>query len=124
MDHYLSDSELSSYKTRLVNGKAQLEAEIAAIDEEMKDMRDTHSDPLDAAQTIGERNNALAQLNQKKGSLVNYVYAIKNFDDYGYCIECGEEIGKDRLDIAVESTKCIECKSKAEHIFRTQKGSF
>tara|TARA_R100001163_G_scaffold57780_1_gene45826 strand:+ start:475 stop:672 length:198 start_codon:yes stop_codon:yes gene_type:complete len=37
--------------------------------------------------------------------------ALKRIEegDYGYCLECGEEIAEGRLKIAPESTRCIDC---------------
>ena len=34
--------------------------------------------------------------------------------EYGYCEDCGDEIGFARLDVRPTATKCIECKTVAE----------
>ena len=34
--------------------------------------------------------------------------------EYGYCVECGEEIGLERLDARLTATLCFDCKSEAE----------
>ncbi len=33
---------------------------------------------------------------------------------YGYCTDCGEEIGLERLEARLTATLCIDCKSEAE----------
>ena len=35
-------------------------------------------------------------------------------DDYGYCIQCGEEIGLNRLQARPTATLCIDCKTLDE----------
>jgi DnaK suppressor protein len=37
-----------------------------------------------------------------------------NADDYGYCDNCGVEIGLGRLEARPTATKCIDCKSLDE----------
>lgn len=111
---YLSEDQISHFKDLLLNKKNSIEAEIQDLDLELRDMKEVSSDPLDAAQTVGERHNAVSKINQKKTILASYVYAIKNFDDFGYCHECGTEIGIDRLTISPDTIACIDCKSKQE----------
>lgn len=62
-------------------------------------------------QKIAEAGLMRAQLkyNQLKKALVNL-----SSDDYGSCVECGEQIGLPRLLIKPESTLCIECQSQQE----------
>ena len=42
--------------------------------------------------------------------------ALKRIDEgeYGYCLECGEEINPNRLDIDPSATHCIQCASARE----------
>lgn len=122
-NEYLNDKQLSEFRARLEAGKSQLAHDIARLDEEIRGMRETHSDPLDAAQTVDAINNAIAQLNQKKVRFVEHANSLKHFDDYGYC-SCGEKIGMGRLNGNITATLCIECKSKEEHINRTQRGIY
>jgi len=37
-------------------------------------------------------------------------------DDYGFCLECGEDINVKRLDIAPETELCLECQSIQEQL--------
>lgn len=122
-EEYLNEKLLLSFKSRLEDGKSQLAQEISKLDVEIRELRETHSDPLDAAQTVDQINNAIAQLNQKKARFLEHVNSLKYFDDYGYC-SCGEEIGIARLNGNITATLCIECKTKEEHINRTQRGVF
>ena len=35
-------------------------------------------------------------------------------DEYGYCLECGEEIAEKRLEIDPSATLCIQCAEQGE----------
>ena len=35
-------------------------------------------------------------------------------DDFGWCLECGEDINVKRLDVAPETELCLECQSIQE----------
>lgn len=120
MTHYINDTRLNQFKAVLVNSKRDLTLEVADLNDSLRGMKETSPDPLDSAQTVYERHTAMAHLNQKKSALAEVEFALKNFDDFGYCLECGNEIGLARLQISPASTKCIDCKSKEEHIKRTQ----
>lgn len=60
-------------------------------------------------QVISEKTLTEALIRKKKLD-----YALSNIDkeDFGLCIECGEEIIFQRLLILPESTHCIECASR------------
>ena len=47
------------------------------------------------------RDNQINRLN-------NAIMRLNN-DQYGYCVECGEEISPKRLEIDPAAEKCIEC---------------
>ncbi|GAA4350987.1 TraR/DksA family transcriptional regulator [Kangiella taiwanensis] len=44
---------------------------------------------------------------------------IKN-DDYGFCLECGEEINLKRLDVSPETELCLDCQSLQEQRQKTR----
>lgn len=35
-------------------------------------------------------------------------------DDFGFCLECGEDINLKRLDVAPETELCLDCQSLQE----------
>ncbi|MDD3716466.1 MAG: TraR/DksA family transcriptional regulator [Candidatus Marinimicrobia bacterium] len=37
---------------------------------------------------------------------------IENDPNYGYCVECGDRIPDERLDVVPHTTHCVKCKSK------------
>ncbi|GAA4362461.1 TraR/DksA family transcriptional regulator [Kangiella marina] len=48
--------------------------------------------------------------------LVKVRKALKRIDDddYGFCLECGEDITMKRLDVAPETELCLDCQSLLE----------
>lgn len=63
---------------------------------------------VDALQT---QQMALAQQRRRENQLAETRLALKRVteNDYGYCIECGEEISPKRLDVNPCVVKCINC---------------
>lgn len=41
-------------------------------------------------------------------------YAIAHIEDFPYCLECGCEIPKKRLEFDITSTECVDCKQLSE----------
>ena len=48
---------------------------------------------------------------RRKARILSIESALRRLDsgDYGYCVECGEEISLKRLDIDPTTTRCIDC---------------
>ncbi|WP_417674218.1 TraR/DksA family transcriptional regulator [Roseibium sp.] len=59
------------------------------------------------------QGQAMAQASerQRRTDLVRIEAALKRLDDgdYGYCLECGEEIAAKRLEIDPAAALCITC---------------
>jgi len=81
---------------------------------------DEDGDEIDLVQSAFLSSMAYLQRdrnNNKISLLDEALNRIKN-ETYGYCEECGEEIGKRRLDVFPEAQYCIQC---AENIERGNK---
>ncbi len=84
------------------------------------------SKPVELDQTLQgrvSRGDALQQQQMSKANqirhkkhLLSIQRALKRIDDneYGECLECGDDIGIGRLNIVPDATHCISCKEKAE----------
>lgn len=62
---------------------------------------------LDIAYAERDRNNF------KINSMIQALSRIEN-GDYGYCEECGEDIGLKRLEIFPDAQYCVVCAEKME----------
>jgi DnaK suppressor protein len=74
------------------------------------------ADPNDRASHESDRDLELRNRN-REGKLIRKVEeAIARIDggEYGYCAECGVEIGLKRLQARPTATLCIDCKTIEE----------
>lgn len=65
------------------------------------------------------QGQAMSQEAQRRRSveLVRIKQALKRIDDqeFGYCLSCGEEILRARLEIDPAATQCLSCAELSEH---------
>lgn len=54
---------------------------------------------------------AAAQGRRRSAEIQRIRQALKRIDEgeYGYCLECGEEIGERRLDLDPAAARCVDC---------------
>ncbi|WP_168204135.1 TraR/DksA family transcriptional regulator [Aliikangiella coralliicola] len=65
---------------------------------------------------IQQQKMAQAGLNrtQQRINVLNKTIEQIDNEDFGYCEECGDEIGFSRLQIKPESTNCVACQQSKE----------
>lgn len=73
-------------------------------------------DPTDRASLESNRNFTLRIRDRERKLIVKIKEALARIDDgsYGKCEECGENIGRERLEARPVTTLCIDCKSMQE----------
>jgi len=63
------------------------------------------------------QNQAMAQATERRRQfeLVRIDAALKRLEEgeFGFCVECGEEIGEPRLELDPSAATCIQCANKA-----------
>lgn len=81
-------------------------------------------DPTDRASLESNRNFTLRIRDRERKLIVKIKEALARIDDgsYGKCEECGENIGRERLEARPVTTLCIDCKSMQEVQERKQRG--
>lgn len=112
---YMNAEQLRHFEAILNLWKKQLMQEVDRTIYDLKDVN-TYSDPIDRASQEEEFNLMLRERDRERKLLKKIDDAlarIKN-GDYGYCDECGAEIGIRRLEARPTATQCIECKTVAE----------
>lgn len=82
----------------------------------MKNEREQCSDELDLAAQEEAFRLELRERDRERKLLKNVERSLDDLDknEYGYCVECGSEIGLKRLEARPTATMCIDCKSFAE----------
>lgn len=112
---YMSAGQLKHFEELLLLWKQELMQEVDRTIYDLKDIT-PYSDPVDRASQEEEFNVKLRERDRERKLLKKIdeaLMSIKN-GDYGYCDECGSEIGIRRLEARPTATQCIECKTIAE----------
>jgi RNA polymerase-binding protein DksA len=108
--------------------RAELEGEVEHLKEEIRDaeqeivglFRDgsdgAGNDQADVGSTTLERYHELSLANNARDMLNQIEFALSRIDDgtYGVCDNCGNAIGKGRLQAFPRATLCVSCKERQE----------
>ncbi|CCI53506.1 MAG: TraR/DksA C4-type zinc finger protein [Tetrasphaera jenkinsii] len=114
-------AELAAIRAGLEADIETLRGEIDVAEHEVVELM-RHSgdgagdDQADAGSKTLEREQELSLANNARELLVQSTRAIERLEDgtYGTCENCGNAIGKLRLEAAPRATLCLPCKSKEE----------
>ncbi|TBT87273.1 TraR/DksA family transcriptional regulator [Propioniciclava sinopodophylli] len=73
-------------------------------------------DPADVGSTNFERDQEMSLVQNARDLLDQATNALRLFDagQYGWCENCDEPIGKDRLMVFPRATMCVTCKQREE----------
>lgn len=119
LDHYLSEKQLSDYKNSLVDKKEKLILSIEAKSKETQSNHAAESDVLDIASNLEAKNRLVSEIDRDTLMLKRIEKAIRDFEmDFGYCIDCGVEIGAKRLDFDPSASRCFDCQDIHEKTSR------
>ncbi len=115
-EEYMSKEQLEHFR-KLLNiwKKALLEGGDETI-HDLKSLAEVPADVSDQA-TLEETFALRLRARDREHKLINKIdESIKLIDngEYGYCEECGIEIGIRRLEARPTATLCIDCKTLAE----------
>ena len=116
-----SASELKSMRNELLKDLARLQAELADAEGEMEDLIlaagvGAGDDQADAGTKTFEREHEMSLVYNARDMVLQTERAIERIDNksYGRCEECGNPIGKARLQVFPRATLCMICKQKEE----------
>lgn len=115
-EDYMSPAQLEHFKIILNDWKTELMNEVDRTVDHMKDESANLPDPADRA-TQEEEFSLELRTRDRERKLIKKIdktlEAIEN-DEYGFCEDCGIEIGLRRLEARPTATLCIDCKTLAE----------
>jgi DnaK suppressor protein len=113
---YMNEHQLAHFRQILQLWKQQLLQESDATKQQMQNESINFPDPLDRASQEEELNLALRTRDRELKLVKKIEEAIERIDqnDYGYCTDCGAEIGIGRLEARPTATQCIDCKTFEE----------
>ena len=121
----MRERELKHFQTLLHEKLDELLKEADRTVDGMTDAKaENFPDPTDRASLESNRNFTLRIRDRERKLIVKIKEALGRIDDgsYGKCEECGESIGRERLEARPVTTLCIDCKSLQEVQERKLKG--
>jgi DnaK suppressor protein len=115
-ESYMDEGQREHFYQILQSWKSYLMQEADQTIGHLKHERVRYADDVDAAAQEEEFRLELRERDRGRKLIKNIERSLDlvNKGDYGYCDECGGEIGLRRLEARPTATKCIDCKSVAE----------
>ena len=114
-------AELKIVRAELAKELARLSSELADVELEMDALiresgEGAGDDQADAGTKTFEREHEMSLVINARDMVLQTERAIERIDDksYGRCEECGNAIGKARLQVFPRATLCMLCKQKEE----------
>lgn len=115
VDKYMTEEQLKEFREILLARKEQLMEEMEMAVKNFRD-NDNYADPVDQAAQEEKFNLELRTRDRERKLIKKIDEALEriNNGEYGYCLDCGAEIGVARLRVRPTATQCIECKRISE----------
>ena len=115
-EEYMSDAMLEHFRKILLDWKRELMEEVDRTVHHMQDDAANFPDPNDRATQESEFTMELRTRDRERKLIKKIDEALNKIDtgEYGYCEQCGVEIGIRRLEARPTATLCIDCKSLDE----------
>jgi DnaK suppressor protein len=113
---YMNPQQRDHFRRVLQTIKAGLGEDIDRTVHTMQDEATVFADPNDRATQESDISLELRNRDRERKLIkkIDEMIAKINADDYGYCDNCGVEIGLGRLEARPTATQCIDCKSLDE----------
>lgn len=113
--------EIAEQREELLSDIARLEHRIEVAQAELDSLMQEGSegagrDPADVGSSNFERDQEMSLAASVRALLEQSRLALRLFDEgqYGLCENCGEPIGKGRLQVFPRATMCVSCKQREE----------
>ncbi len=115
-EEYMNEKQRAHFKAILTAWKKELMEEVDRTVHHMQDEAANFPDPNDRATQESEFTMELRARDRERKLIKKIdesLNALEN-DEYGYCEQCGIEIGIRRLEARPTATLCIDCKTLDE----------
>lgn len=107
----MTETEKTQIRDKITAETARLKHDIEYLKEVTKPVSPEDMDDITRMDVIVNKSVNDAALAASKSRLAGLEYASKRLDDvdFGYCVNCGEDIPFKRLLTMPESTLCVDC---------------
>ena len=115
-EEYMNDDQVGHFHNILGHWKQELMEEVDRTVHHMQDEAANFPDPNDRASQESDFTMELRTRDRERKLIKKIDESISNLEsgDYGYCEDCGIEIGIRRLEARPTANQCIDCKSLSE----------
>lgn len=115
-EEYMNPNQLDHFRQIMNDIKAGLGADIDRTVHTMQDEATVFADPNDRATQESDMSLELRNRDRERKLIKKIDEMLAKIDagDYGYCENCGIEIGLSRLEARPTATLCIDCKTLDE----------
>jgi len=115
-EEYMNAQQRAHFKHVLAALRDELSADIERTVHTMQDEATVFADPNDRASQESDMALELRNRDRERKLIKKINETISKIDaeDYGYCENCGAEIGLKRLEARPTATLCIDCKTLEE----------
>jgi DnaK suppressor protein len=115
-EKYMNKKQLEHFQKVLNAWKKELEEEIFRTVHQMRDEPENPPDPNDRASQETDMSLELRSRDRERKLIKKIDEALDRIEhnEYGYCDNCGVEIGLERLEARPTAELCIDCKTLDE----------
>ena len=115
-EEYMNPKQLDHFRQIMNEIKAGLGADIDRTVHTMQDEATVFADPNDRASQESDVSLELRNRDRERKLIkkIDEMMAKIDSGDYGFCENCGVEIGLNRLEVRPTATLCIDCKTLDE----------
>ncbi len=115
-EEYMNEEQREHFRDILLKWKQQLMEEVDRTVHHLQEDAANYADPSDRATQEEEFSLELRTRDRERKLIRKIDKTIDRIDkdDYGFCDQCGVEIGIRRLEARPTATLCIDCKTLAE----------
>ena len=115
-EEYMNEAQKEHFRKILTAWRDQLRSEVDRTVGHMKSEAANFPDPVDRASQEEEFALELRARDRERKLIKKIEKTLQKLDndDFGYCEQCGVEIGIKRLEARPTADLCVDCKSLAE----------
>ena len=115
-EKYMSAAMKRHFNIVLLEWREHLKEEMQKTFDHLKNKGESYADPIDRASQEEEFAFELRTRDRERKLINKIASSIEQIkqNDYGYCHDCGCQIGVKRLEARPTATHCIDCKTLDE----------
>ena len=115
-EEYMNEKQREHFKLLLTAWKRELMEEVDRTVTHMKDEAANFPDPADRATQEEEFSLELRARDRERKLIkkIDSTIEVIDADDYGFCEQCGVDIGIRRLEARPTASLCVDCKTLDE----------